>query len=73
MRSFVLALAVIVGSASASLAIPVTPVSADATTIQVHGCHHSYARGPTGWHRHDDACRTLRGLVGRKHRHPVKS
>ena len=68
MRAFILALGLGVGSVSVSLAMPVAPVPAGSTAIQVHGCHRHYAQDITGWHRHDLECRTLRGFVARKGR-----
>ena len=70
MRWFILALGIAAGSVSPALAMPVAPVSAGPTAIQVHGCHRTYSRDVTGWHRHDRDCRTLRGVVGRKNRSP---
>src|SRR5215470_17512452 len=39
-----------------------------AEAVRIHGCHHTYGHDVTGWHRHDKACRTLRGIVVRKNR-----
>jgi hypothetical protein len=48
--------------------MPVVPLAGLPIAIQVHGCHHHYAHDLTGWHRHDNDCRTLRELVGRNAR-----
>jgi hypothetical protein len=68
MRSFVVALGIMTGSVSASLAMPLAPAPIDPTPIQVHGCHRTYSRDLTGSHRHDRDCRMLRGVAARKNR-----
>jgi hypothetical protein len=73
MRAAILVLGIILGMVSASLAMPVAPLAGLPNSVQVHGCHHYYAHDMSGWHRHDKACRTLRGVVGRKSRNPAKS
>jgi len=73
MRATILASAIVLIFSPSALAMPVVPAPVLPAPIQIHGCHHGYSRDVTGWHRHDDACRTLRGLVGRKNRHQVKS
>jgi hypothetical protein len=42
------------------LAMPVAPLPVWRASVQVHGCHHQYAHDLTGWHRHDNNCRTPR-------------
>jgi hypothetical protein len=73
MRAVTLALGLMAASVPLALAMPVSAPPPLRQAIQVHGCHPNYARDPSGWHRHDRECRTLRGLVGRKGRHQVKS
>jgi len=73
MRATIIAFGTILASASTSSAMPVAPLSAPPNAIQVHGCHHYYAQDISGWHRHDQSCNTLRGVVGRKNRNPVRS
>jgi len=58
---------------SASVAMPIAPSPIPPNAILIHGCHHYYAHDPSGWHRHDKGCNTLRGLVGGKNRNPAKS
>ena len=53
--------------------MPTTSPPAASNAILVHGCHHYYAHDLSGWHRHDKACGTLRGLVGGKPRGAAKS
>jgi hypothetical protein len=73
MRVAILAIGIAVSLGPTALALPLVPPPVVSTTIQVHGCHHYYAQGLSGWHRHDKDCRTLRGIVGRKSRSPEKS
>jgi hypothetical protein len=72
MRSAIVASGIILGLVLQSLAMPVSLPDLP-KSVQVHGCHHYYAHDMSGWHRHDKECRTLRGVVGRKGRSPVKS
>jgi len=68
MRAMLLAIAISIGSVSVSTAFPVAPQYAPPEAVRIHGCHHTYGQGVSGWHRHDRACQTLQGLVGRKNR-----
>ena len=68
MRATLLTSAIVMGSVSVSMALPVAPQGASPAVIRIHGCHHTYGQDVTGWHRHDRACQTLRGLAGRKNR-----
>ena len=61
------------GLASAAIAMPTASPPARSNAILAHGCHHYYAHDLSGWHRHDKACGTLRGLVGGKPRGAAKS
>jgi hypothetical protein len=72
MRAAILASGFVLGLGSASLAMPVAPLPDLPKSVEVHGCHHSYGHDPSGWHRHDKECRTLRGVVGRKSRNATK-
>jgi hypothetical protein len=60
MRSAVVALGLVLCAIPPCLAMPVAPLPVSRTSIQVHGCHHQYAHDLTGWHRHDNNCRTPR-------------
>jgi hypothetical protein len=60
MRSAIIALGLVLCSVPACPAMPVTPLTVLSSAIQVHGCHHYYAHDLTGWHRHDNNCRTPR-------------
>jgi hypothetical protein len=60
MRSAIVALGLILCSIPPCLAISVAPLPVSRALIQVHGCHHQYAHDLTGWHRHDNNCRTPR-------------
>ena len=60
MRSAIVALGLVLCSIPPCLAMPVAPLQVSWTSIQVHGCHHHYAHDLTGWHRHDNNCRTPR-------------
>jgi hypothetical protein len=73
MRAAILALGLVLASVPTARAMPVTALPALPQAINVHGCHPNYARGPSGWHRHDKECRSLRGLVGRKGRQQARS
>jgi hypothetical protein len=44
-RAAILALGIILGLVSASLAMPVAPLRDLPRSVQVHGCHHYYALG----------------------------
>ena len=68
MRATLLAPAIGIGSVSVSMAFPVALQPAAAEPVRIHGCHHAYGRDVTGWHRHDQACLTLRSIVARKNR-----
>jgi len=68
MRATLLASAIGIGSVSVAMAFPVAFQPAVAEAVRIHGCHHTYGHDVTGWHRHDKACRTLRGIVVRKNR-----
>ena len=57
---------------SVSAAMPVAVLSSVSKASQIHGCHQYYDRDLSGWHRHDDACNALRGLVSGKNRNPAK-
>jgi hypothetical protein len=67
-RAAILTSVLILGFAPAAMAMPLAALPAAPDAIRVHGCHRHYAQDITGWHRHDDHCRSLRGLVGRKSR-----
>jgi hypothetical protein len=69
----ILASGIVLGLASASIAMPLVSLSALPNAVQVHGCHQHYAQDARGWHRHNKECRTLRGMVVRKNRPPAKS
>jgi len=60
MRSAIVALALVLCSIPSCLAMPMAPLPTLRNSIQVHGCHHQYAHDLTGWHRHDNNCRTPR-------------
>jgi hypothetical protein len=60
MRSAIVALGLVLCSIPPCLAMPVAPLRVSRTSIQVHGCHHHYVQDLTGWHRHDNNCRTPR-------------
>jgi hypothetical protein len=68
MRAALLASAISIGAVSASMAFPVALQPAAPELVRIHGCHHTYRHDVTGWHRHDQACRTLRTIVARKKR-----
>jgi hypothetical protein len=68
MRVAILVVGVAVSLGSTALALPLAPPPVVSTTIQVHGCHQYYAQDLSGWHRHDQDCRRLRGIVGHKSR-----
>ena len=68
MRATLLASAISIGSASVSMAFPVALQPGTPEVMRIHGCHHTYGQDVTGWHRHDRACQTLRGLLGRRNR-----
>ena len=68
MRATLLAPAIGIGSVSVSMAFLVAPPPTAAEVVRIHGCHHTYGQDVTGWHRHDRACQTLRGLLGRRNR-----
>jgi len=53
MRATLLASAISIGSVSVSMAFPVALQPAAAEAVRIHGCHHTYGRDVTGWHRHD--------------------
>jgi hypothetical protein len=73
MRMVALASALLISSGFAAVAFPVTSQPILLNAVLVHGCHHNYAHGVAGWHRHDQGCRTLQGIAGRKGRNPPKS
>ena len=78
MRAAMSALGLSLGLVSAAMAVPAMAMPAASPpvlshTILTHGCHHYYAHDLSGWHRHDKACGTLRGLVGGKARGAAKS
>jgi hypothetical protein len=73
MRTAILASGIILALSSASIAMPFAPPFAPSNAMPVHGCHHYYAHDISGWHRHDETCSTLRGMVGGKNKNPVKS
>jgi hypothetical protein len=60
MRSAIVALGLVLCSIPPCLAMPVAPLPTLRPSIRVHGCHHQYAHDLTGWHRHDNNCRTPR-------------
>ena len=72
MRATLLASAISIGAVSVSMAFPVALQPAAPEAVRIHGCHRTYGQDVTGWHRHDRACRTLHGVVGRKNR-PVRN
>jgi hypothetical protein len=60
MRLAIVALGLTLCSIPPCPAMPVAPLLVSRTSIQVHGCHQHYAHDLTGWHRHDNNCRTPR-------------
>jgi hypothetical protein len=72
MRAALLAAAINIGVTSVSMAFPAALQLPSSAAMKIHGCHHTFEQDVTGWHRHDLACRTLRGIVDRKNR-PVRS
>ena len=68
MRAMLLACTITIGSVSVAMAFPVALQPAAPELAKIHGCHHAYRQDVTGWHRHDQACRTLRRIVARKKR-----
>jgi hypothetical protein len=65
MRTALLVAGLILGLVSVSTAMPV------ARPPSVSQGHQYYDRDLRGWHRHHEACDTLRDLVGSKNRKPA--
>jgi hypothetical protein len=60
-----LSLGLVSAAMAAAMAMPTASPAVLSNTIRIHGCHHYYAHDLSGWHRHDKACGTLKGLVGK--------
>ena len=71
MRTTLLVAGLILGLVSVSTAMPVARPPSVSEGTQIHGCHQYYDRDLRGWHRHIEACDTLRDLVGSKNRKPA--
>ena len=71
MRTALLVAGLILGLVSVSTAMPVARPPSVSQGTPIHGCHQYYDRDLRGWHRHHEACDTLRDLVGSKNRKPA--
>jgi hypothetical protein len=72
MRPAIVALGFVLCTVPPCMAMPLAPLPLP-VAIHVHGCHHQYADDLTGWHRHDNVCRILRGVAGHKGQPAMKT